>query len=199
MDILLSFLLASIIFTLFPGPDLLMVLSLSLKRGYLKGIIFSLGLITGLSLHTLLLFLGWDIFIGDNIIFIKTVKVLGSIYFLFLSISIIVNVKKNHKESISPNSKFFIRGLIMNVLNPKVSLFFWSFFPSFIFTNIFSISTQYLILGSVFITQAIFIFSFLAFIVDTFSVKFHNVKNNDFINYFQSLLFLILSIYVFQS
>ncbi|MDG2396463.1 MAG: LysE family translocator [Flavobacteriaceae bacterium] len=199
MDILLSFLLASIIFTLFPGPDLLMVLSLSLKRGYLKGIIFSFGLIAGLFLHTLLLFLGWDIFIGDNIIFIKTVKILGSIYFLFLSITVLLNRKKIYNESISPNSKFFISGLIMNVLNPKVSLFFWSFFPSFIFTESFNISTQYLILGSVFITQAIFIFSFLAFIVDTFSVKFHNVKNKDFINYFQSLLFLILSIYVFQS
>ena len=86
MEQLSSFVLASILLTLTPGPDLLMVIAKSLEKGVTTALYFIAGLMTGLSAHTLLLILGWPQLIGERPAIVMGLKLMGGVYFSYLGI-----------------------------------------------------------------------------------------------------------------
>ncbi|MDC0910052.1 LysE family translocator, partial [Flavobacteriaceae bacterium] len=133
MEVLYSFTVASFFMALSPGPDNIFVLSNSLYNGKKAGIFTVLGLVTGCLFHTTLVAFGISEFIrfDDNIFYI--IKLFGSSYMFFLALkvfnsSISFDVKKIKKEKKS-NVNNFLTGVFMNILNPKVYFFFFSFFP----------------------------------------------------------------------
>ncbi|MEE3034297.1 MAG: LysE family translocator [Bacteroidota bacterium] len=161
LEILIAFILSSTALTLMPGPDIIYVISQSVIFGKRNGVLISLGLVTGLLFHTLMVVFGLAAIINiyPNLIF--TIKLLGSIYIVYLgfisirkSYQMDVNIKSFHQEE---NGGFY-RGLVMNLLNPKVSLFFLAIFPGFLFSQSLSIQVQFLILGFIFFVQALVIF-----------------------------------------
>jgi threonine/homoserine/homoserine lactone efflux protein len=95
MEQLSSFLFASILLTLTPGPDLLMVIAKSLEKGISAALYFTAGLMTGLCGHTLLLVLGWAQFIGERPEIVMWIKIAGCVYFSYLgAMSIYRHLKK---------------------------------------------------------------------------------------------------------
>jgi threonine/homoserine/homoserine lactone efflux protein len=91
---------------------------------------------------------------------------------------------------------FFLRGLYMNLINPKVLFFFIAYFPNFLFSETIPISLQFLILGSIFIAQALFIF----FSVSVASNKLMKVLKIDtrsnMITYLKIFVFIIIGLLI---
>lgn len=195
MEQLSSFVLASILLTLSPGPDLLMVIAKSLEKGVTTALYFIAGLMTGLCAHTLLLILGWPQLIGERPAIVMGIKIVGAVYFSYLGIVSIYQyfttpLKIGTDYNISSNH--YRQGVLMNLLNPKVSLFFWLFFPGFLFSESWTFSKQYTVLGSLFLLQAALIFSLVA----VFSAQFKDFFSRYRLGLISGLLWIILGIYM---
>jgi len=193
-DILFLFIITSISLTLSPGPDILYVLSQSLSNGFKSGFFVSLGLVSGLFFHTAFISLGFGFLISEYPDIFKFIKYFGAFYLIFIGINLILNRNKIKEIKKTQNSllKNYSTGLIMNLINPKVSLFFLSIFPLFLFDEILNVKIQFLILGIIFIIQSIFVFSLVSLFSSFVGKNIFSIKRNVFFNYFQStILFLI--------
>ena len=195
LETLLIFLFSASILTLSPGPDIIYVFIKSSTEGKIAGIKTVFGLTTGLIFHTLLMVFGVSALINSNDYFFFILKVFGFIYFIFLAIS---NYNKNSKidnKSLSSKNDF-TTGLMMNVLNPKVSIFFIAFFPNYIFHNSWSYELQFSILGLIFWLVANTIFLFVV-LLSSFNTGFvNNLINHNKIKVFKSVFYLFIAIWI---
>ena len=162
------FLTASILLTLAPGPDILYLLTKSLADGAKSGIILACGLVSGIVFHTTLVMVGVAALIKSSATAMLLLKIFGAAYLLFLAFGAFNSARAGKKISLSrvgaKNSlkALYKRGVLMNVLNPKVLLFFLAFLPQFVDLASDGASLQILFLGVVFAAQALIIFSAIA-------------------------------------
>ena len=162
------FLMASILLTLAPGPDILYLLTKSLSDGTKAGIILACGLVSGIIFHTTLVMVGVAALIKSSATAMLLLKIFGAAYLLFLAFGAFKSARANKKISLSRADKKFSsaalykRGVLMNVLNPKVLLFFLAFLPQFVKVSSSGASLTILFLGVVFAAQALIIFSIVA-------------------------------------
>lgn len=169
MDFLsiVSFLGVAILLTLMPGPDNLFVLAQSISKGKNAGISTALGLCTGLIVHITAATVGISALIYQSAVAFTIVKYAGAAYLLFLAYKSFrdkssgINVDNDHDSSLSRRS-LYKKGVIMNLLNPKVSLFFLAFFPQFINYEAGHVPVQMLVYGIVFLIQALLIFALIS-------------------------------------
>ena len=195
LDTLLIFLFSASILTLSPGPDIIYVFIKSSTEGKIAGIKTVFGLTTGLIFHTLLLVFGVSALINSNDYFFFILKVFGFIYFIFLAISTYNKNSKIDNKSLSTKNDF-TTGLMMNVLNPKVSIFFIAFFPNYIFHNSWSYELQFSILGLIFWLVANTIF-LLVVLLSSFNTGFvNNLINHNKIKVFKSVFYLFIAIWI---
>tara|TARA_B100000767_G_scaffold274966_1_gene309820 strand:+ start:3937 stop:4548 length:612 start_codon:yes stop_codon:yes gene_type:complete len=196
IEVIITFFLSSVALTLSPGPDIIYVISQSFNKGKRAAIVTSLGLTTGLLFHTFFVVIGLSVLLSKNQNLFFLIKLMGSLYFIYLAFKVFIN--RNNKTKIESNKaenvNFFKTGLLMNLLNPKVSLFFIALFPGFIFHDNLSSQIQFLVLGLIFWIQANLIFI-------TVSV-FSNKLKGHFLNesFFSKNGFVIeICIYIFIS
>lgn len=193
LETLITFVLASFTLTISPGPDILYVISQSIIKGKKSAFMISLGLTTGLLVHTFLVAVGLSVIISQNENILNMIKLLSVFYFFYLIVMVFLKRNDNLKQSeegFSENQ--FKKGLIMNLLNPKVSLFFIAFFPNFLFHDQISNQIQFLILGLIFWLQATIIF----LLVSVFSSKFASISSKkSFVN--KNIYLIEISIYLF--
>ncbi len=164
------FLTASILLTLAPGPDILYLLTKSLSDGAKAGIILACGLVSGIVFHTTLVMLGVAAFIQSSATAMSLLKVFGAAYLLFLAFGAFKSARAGKKQlgirkeesGIRKPTSLYKRGVLMNVLNPKVLLFFLAFLPQFVDLAGDGASLKILFLGVVFAAQALIIFSGVA-------------------------------------
>jgi len=193
---LFLFLISSLTLTLLPGPDLLFVVSTSLARGWKKGVLVGLGLCSGLILHTALLVLGVGTFLGRLPEGVRALELLGALYLLFIA----YGVWNSSQNSLKSNSKkqgverLYFTGFIMNLTNPKVSLFFISFFPGFLFSEALSYTLQFLILGGIFFVQALVVFTASAIFVSFLGQRLQNFGSQSLWNKVQAAVLLVIAL-----
>lgn len=162
------FLTASILLTLAPGPDILYLLTKSLSDGAKSGIILACGLVSGIVFHTTLVMLGVATLIKSSATALLLLKIFGAAYLLFLAFGAFKSARANKKISLGSSgakvvsSALYKRGVLMNVLNPKVLLFFLAFLPQFVNLSSDGASLTILFLGVTFAAQALIIFSGVA-------------------------------------
>ena len=192
MQEILLFLISSLALTLTPGPDILFVINQSLDKRK-NGIITSLGLCTGLIFHTMFLAFGLSALIESNKSVIIFLKYFGTIYLFYLAY---LEIKSENKVNTSIDSKLFLRGLYMNLINPKVLIFFIAYFPNFLFSDTIKISNQFLLLGFVFIFQALLVFISVSLISNKL-IKYIDIDTNNIsIKYLKSLIFIIIGLLI---
>ena len=164
----LSFLIASILLTLAPGPDNLYLLAKSLKDGSRAGICLSAGLSSGIFFHTFLVLIGVAAFIKNSTIAMMILKCFGMIYLLYLASLSFRSLRKKSELNLKMSttsenfSATYFRGVLMNVSNPKVLLFFLAFLPSFVNLEDPNSSWHIFFLGVTFAVQAFVIFSLIS-------------------------------------
>lgn len=175
LDTLLTFLAYAVGLTLMPGPDILFVFSQSIFQGKEEGLAISLGLCTGLIGHTLAAALGVSMILYHSAWAFQLLKLAGVVYLLVLAWQ---SIKASGDHSLKPVEKkqnvgaLYQRGIWMNLLNPKVSIFFLAFFPQFVEAEAGHVPLQMLTLGFVFIAQALVIFSTVSFIAGKLGERF---------------------------
>ena len=162
------FLTASILLTLAPGPDNLYLLTKSLSAGAKSGITLSAGLASGIFFHTFLVMVGVAALIKNSEVALTLLKIFGAVYLLFLAFKAFQSGRAGEEIAIKKSDAksnligLYRRGVLMNVLNPKVLLFFLAFLPQFVNLADESAAFQIAFLGLTFAVQAFLIFSGIA-------------------------------------
>ncbi len=182
LGLVLSFLGASIILSLMPGPDNIFVLTESLTKGQKNGISISLGLSLGVLIHTMAAATGLSVILQKSALAFSIIKYLGAAYLFYLAIMAIkekkmdVNLEINSSTEETKIFSLVKKGFLMNVLNPKVSLFFIAFLPQFISSGGFNITLQMIILGLIFMVQAFLVFSLISMLSSKLTKHVKNPK-----------------------
>ncbi|MFL2615391.1 MAG: LysE family translocator [Candidatus Marisimplicoccus sp.] len=193
MDQILLFLISSLVLTLMPGPDILFVINQSLINKK-SGLIISIGLCSGLVIHTLILVFGLSVFIESNKDLVLYLKYFGTLYLFYLAYDELRTKDKLVQKN--TNNGLFLRGLYMNLINPKVLFFFIAYFPNFLFSETISISVQFLILGSIFIAQALFIFFTVSVVSNKMMILLKLDTRSNMITYLKSFVFIIIGLMI---
>lgn len=161
VDTQLVFFMASVLLALTPGPDNLFVLAQAARQGKLAGIAVTVGLCTGLLVHTAAVALGAAAIFQASTVAFSLLKFIGAAYLLYLAYGAFkAGTEGDGQQQISKLnfSRLYARGIFMNVTNPKVSLFFLAFFPQFTDPTVGPLVPQILLLGLLFILATILIF-----------------------------------------
>ncbi|MCA6422419.1 MAG: LysE family translocator [Flavobacterium sp.] len=151
-DILL-FALAALVLVISPGPNMIYLISRSITQGKKAGLISLIGVICGFVFHIIMVSFGLTAVLFAIPFAYSLLKTLGVFYLLYLAYQAIKPNSKNIFEtnidlSHDKPKKLFIIGFLTNVLNPKVAVFYLSFFPQFIKPEYGSIMIQSLQLGA---------------------------------------------------
>ncbi len=172
IEALLSFSLATLALSLSPGPDNIYVLTQSLVNGTKSGIATTAGLISGCIVHTCLLAFGVSALITASEEIFYGIKVLGALYLLYLAFSVYksdtaINFSKNAPKK--SNWELFKQGVVMNLVNPKVMIFFLAFFPAFLWDTSQNTVFQFFVLGVTFMTVSFVVFSIISILAGSLS------------------------------
>ena len=199
LETLIAFFTTSVLLAIIPGPDNIFVLTQSIFQGKKSGLIIMLGLCTGLIFHTLAVILGVAVIFQTSIFAFTILKIIGAMYLLYLAWQIFKagNQKidtKNNNANID-YKKLYYRGIIMNITNPKVSIFFLAFLPQFTNPNLGSIPLQMLLLGILFLIAALLVFSLIAlYCAKLGKIINKSDKSQKILNKLVSLVFVALAI-----
>lgn len=172
---LIAFLAAAMLLTISPGPDIIYVLVQGMTNGKKHGIVTTLGLVSGIIIHTSLVAFGVSAIIGQSENLFFFIKILGAGYLFYLAWQVFksdpsIHVDKPATEQKKELTSLFKKGFLMNVLNPKVAIFFLAFFPGFLWDPEGNTIYQFYILGFLFMLQAFLIFSAVAILAGKISV-----------------------------
>lgn len=197
----MAFSLATFVLALSPGPDNIFVLIQSVSNGKKCGLAVVAGLMTGCLVHTTLLAFGVSAVIKENPIIFTIIKVFGAFYLIYLSImvykggdAIEIEAKDYAKTGMA---SLFKQGFIMNVLNPKVTIFFLAFFPGFLFSNSLGTVAQFYVLGFLFIAVSSIVFGAIALLSGSVSVFLKDNKRTGFVlKWVQIVVFIGIAIYL---
>lgn len=179
-ETLATFITASILLGLAPGPDNIFVLTQSALRGRCPGLVVMLGLCTGLIVHTMAVAFGVAIIFQTSAIAFIVLKSIGAGYLLYLAWKTFrapVERIKGESHLVINYRRLYLRGIIMNITNPKVSIFFLAFLPQFADPARGPISIQMLLLGGLFILATILVFGSIALLGGTIG-QLINRSNN---------------------
>jgi threonine/homoserine/homoserine lactone efflux protein len=202
LEQIIPFLIASVLLTLSPGPDIIYVLSQSLVGGYKRGIVIALGLVSGIIIHTSLVAFGVSLLIKNSEILFWSIKIAGALYLLYLAYKVYQSPVQKFAKSETTGARVsflsdYKTGFIMNILNPKVTIFFLAFFPGFLWDTENDLMIQFYILGGLFMIQAFVIFSLVAVLSDQVSkLLFTSSTSYVFLKWFQILTFIGIAILI---
>jgi len=197
-ETILLFITASSLLAFAPGPDNLFVLTQSMSKGVKAGFFVTLGLCSGLVFHTTAVALGVAAIFQTSILAFDILKYIGATYLLYLAYLAFKTVSKSkiqaNRQKLSV-LQLYKRGIIMNITNPKVSIFFLAFLPQFTNPNDGDITIQIFILGAIFMLCTLLIFSLIALLSGKLGSWFnHSLHAEHILNKLAGTVFLGLAI-----
>lgn len=173
--ILWAFFASALFLGLVPGPDNLFVLSQASQKGRYAGLAVTMGLCTGLIGHTLAVAFGLSLIFQNSEFAFNALKIVGATYLVYLAYqSFKAGASNQLPESDNKQQwlKLYGRGIIMNISNPKVALFFLAFLPQFTNPEAGNLVLQFIILGLVFILATIIVFGSISLLSGSLGEKF---------------------------
>ena len=202
IETLFGFVVATSALAISPGPDNIYVLMQSITNGRNYGLATVAGLISGCLVHTTLVAFGVSAIIKNNDTLFLILKILGAVYLLYLAYKVYqsdaevaLTTENTPKRSLW---QLFKQGVIMNVLNPKVSIFFLAFFPGFLFSDTLSTVTQFYVLGLLFMLTSLIIFSAIAVLSGFISEYLKQNKNTGLVlKWLQIVVFVGIAVFIF--
>ena len=200
IETIITFITASVVLSLVPGPDNLFVMSNSALRGWKIGFYTTLGLCTGLIGHTILVGIGVSVIFQTSPMAFYGLKIIGSFYLVYLAWLSIQNKELNLGEASQDisNKSYYLTGVVMNLTNPKVAIFFLVFLPQFVNSNNHNVTSQIFLLGLLFICSAFFVFTSIAYLssfLEGILKKSKTVNKN--LNLLAAIIYIALAINLF--
>ncbi|GAA0873069.1 LysE family translocator [Gangjinia marincola] len=201
VEILFSFCFATTVLALSPGPDNIYVLLQSITHGTKYGLATVYGLISGCIFHTTLIAFGVSALIKANDSIYIGLKIIGACYLLYLAYNVYTSSAQIElNEDAVPKKttrQLFKQGVLMNILNPKVSLFFLAFFPGFLFSESLSKVLQFYVLGGLFMLVSLIIFSTIAVLSGSISSALREKKNlGVMLKWLQIVVFVGIAVFI---
>ncbi len=164
IDTMSLFFASAVVLALVPGPDNIFVLTQSVLSGWRAGLLVTLGLCTGIMLHTAAVTFGVAaIFLASASAF-TILKIIGAGYLVYLAwCAFRATPIPVEGEGLGLSSgKLYSRGMVMNITNPKVAIFFLAFLPQFTNPDFGSLNAQMMTLGALFIVATFLVFGSVA-------------------------------------
>ena len=203
-----EFFIAALVVAIAPGPDNLFVLAQSATHGTRAGICVICGLCTGIAVQTTLLIVGVSALIVASPVAFFVLQCCGAAYLLYLAYKSfqvragVVKLDERGEKSESSSLSFrklYLRGIIMNLTNPKAVLFALSFIPPAVrMDSALSPSLQMAILGVEFVVATFIVFGSIAFLAGTVkNFLLNSPKANRNLNWFSGCVFVLLAIALF--
>jgi threonine/homoserine/homoserine lactone efflux protein len=197
---LLSFSMATLALAISPGPDNIYVLTQSIVNGSKSGIATTAGLISGCIVHTTLIAFGISAIITTSPSVFYGIKIAGAVYLIYLAYKIYSRKSEIALNSSAPKKKYsqlFKTGVIMNLLNPKVMIFFLAFFPGFLWDPSKGTVSQFYILGITFMLVSFFAFTGVALLAGSISNYLLKHKRVGFyLKWLQIVVFVGIAIFI---
>ncbi|RXK06521.1 LysE family translocator [Halarcobacter bivalviorum] len=160
---LYMFIIASFLLCLAPGPDNIYVLTQGMTKSKKAAIVTTLGLCTGIIIHTSAAAFGISVIFQTSELAFNLVKYIGAAYLLYIAYQAFRHRNEKIDLSVQDSNnelkKLYVKGFFMNVLNPKVSIFFLAFLPQFVNPELGNVPMQMIILGLVFMALTVVVFS----------------------------------------
>lgn len=149
------FLMAVLLLNATPGPDTAYIVGRSVAQGRRAGLLSALGITAGCCIHATLSAFGLTALLAASATAFMAVKLAGGAYLIYLGLKMLFSKKQAASASqprldLRSHKTIFLQALITNVLNPKVILFFLSFFPQFVLHDAPHKTAAFLLLGAVF-------------------------------------------------
>jgi threonine/homoserine/homoserine lactone efflux protein len=151
------FVLAGLVLNVTPGPDMAYIAARSAAGGFRAGVAATLGITAGCVFHTLAAAAGLSILLATSASAFTVVKWCGAAYLLYAGVRLVISSVRPAREAaagalLAPAKapRIFREGLVINVLNPKVALFFLAFLPQFIDAAAPSKALAFIALGCLF-------------------------------------------------
>jgi len=144
------FLTVSLLINLAPGPDMIYTVARTLSQGTRAGIFSALGICAGCLFHITAAVFGLSAAIEQSVLIFSIIKYAGAVYLVYLGIRSLIRKKvvaEAQAVRLTTNRKIFFQGMLTNILNPKVAIFFLSFLPQFINPNSVHLKAQISFLG----------------------------------------------------
>jgi threonine/homoserine/homoserine lactone efflux protein len=200
IESLISFSIATLFLALSPGPDNLYVIAQSLSNGTKSGIATTIGLVSGCIVHTTLLAFGVSAIITASDTLFYGLKVMGACYLLFLAYQVFssnAQVDLKNKASKKSYLQLFKLGVIMNLVNPKILIFFLAFFPGFLWDESQNTIYQFYVLGILFMVISFIVFSGLAILAGYISSTLNKNKNvSVLLKWIQIIVFVGIAVFI---
>ncbi len=201
--ILIGFFVSSLALAISPGPDNIFVLTQSISNGVKSGLATVLGLVSGCLVHTTLLAFGVSEIIKRSDTLFFAIKLFGAAYLLYLAYKVFksdASIVLSSDSSSRSSKKLFWTGFTMNVLNPKVTIFFLAFFPGFLFSDTLNTVLQFYILGLLFMFSAFLVFGAIAVLAGKISSYLTNHRSAGwYLKWVQIIVFVGIAIYLIIS
>ncbi|MDG6778677.1 LysE family translocator [Thiomicrorhabdus sp. zzn3] len=196
IEVLMAFMLATAVICLVPGPDNLYVLNQSAQHGASAGIYVTLGLCTGLVGHTAAVTLGIATLLQTSVWGFTVLKILGAAYLLYLAWQLFhaAQLKVSREVEVLAPRTLYLRGVWMNLTNPKVTLFFLAFLPQFISSSQQAVWSQTMLLGFLVIVTTLVVFSTIALLASWLGKWLCSEVAQKRLNRLTSGLFVILAL-----
>lgn len=167
IDLLTAFFITAVLLGLTPGPDNIFVLTQSAVSGKRAGIAVTFGLLTGIFCHTVAVAFGIAVIFQTSPLAFTALKIFGVGYLLYLAWGAFsasdTKIKGKDLSRLS-SFKLYRRGIIMNISNPKIAVFFLAFLPQFADPELGSVTMQILLLGSIFNFATLLVFIGICFL-----------------------------------
>jgi len=195
----LAFFLASVLLALLPGPDNLFVLMQSALSGWRAGILVTLGLCTGLIVHSTAVALGIAAIFQSSALAFNLLKAVGACYLIYLAWQLLrADPQALSDKSVSAMTskwRLYRRGIVLNITNPKVSIFFLAFLPQFANPRAGELPLQIFLLGGIFIVATLLVFGGIAVLSGVFSnLLTGSAASQRVLNRVAALVFIALAI-----
>lgn len=169
------FIVASFLLCLAPGPDNIYVLTQGMTKSKKAAIITTLGLTTGIVVHTTAAAFGISVIFKTSEIAFNIVKYAGAAYLLYIAFQAFKYRNEPLDLTVQNSSnelkKLYVKGFFMNVLNPKVSIFFLAFLPQFVTPANGNVPMQMITLGLIFMALTVITFSSIGVAGNMLSAK----------------------------
>lgn len=157
LPIFLAYLVAVIAITLTPGPDMTLFLGKAIGQSRAAGLAAFCGASTGLVVHTCAVAIGLSALLAASTLAFTILKVVGSTYLIYLAVQALRHgsaLSVGSKAAAEPLGRVYLRGLTINLLNPKISIFFVTFLPQFVTAGDPHAAAKLLFLGLAFVVIA---------------------------------------------
>ncbi len=164
MESIPLFLLASIVLIITPGPDLIYVLTRGIAQGKASGVVSAVGVTSGILFHTMAAALGVAVLLNTSAYAFWIVKVGGGVYLIYLGYKMIrdkTSLRLDGAGSKSDLKKCYLQGMLSNILNPKIALFFVAFLPQFVREDSLHHSLNMIALGVTFAVMTVALYAVL--------------------------------------